>query len=228
MDGFIFFLVFFAVVAFFAFFWISLFRSFQLSKKYGPQRQIAGQPVLQGRLICESWKAPTLGRKLEFIYEVNLYASGNDLTGKYVQSAVSKIKPLYIGEGEIFLTYDRGHVEGRTGTRGAAVVVEGDLNPRGANVSIGMPKGTLLGRMRNELQFRIVNNQIVFSKRSLDIGKNSKLYVTDNRISGRLEHHTQAWILNVDTSYRSDQVASELAALVILTIGDSILSHHYD
>ncbi len=41
-----------------------LLQSQQRKKKYGPKRQTGGLKVMQGSLVCQNWKAPTLGKKL--------------------------------------------------------------------------------------------------------------------------------------------------------------------
>jgi hypothetical protein len=223
MLPFISFLVFAIVVAFFM---ITIYQSIQLSKKYGPQRQIGGSPVLQGRLVCESWKAPTLGQKLEFPYEVKLYASGNNLTGEYYYTAARKIKALYTGK--IFLSANRGQVVGRFQGGSSNEAIEGKLSPREANLTVGFPKSSRLGFISRPFRFRIVNGQVVFANQSLDIGKNSKLYVSENQITGRLVHYREAWIVNVDVSYSAELAQLELVVLALLLSGNFILSHHYD
>jgi len=199
---------------------LGLFHARQLAKTYGPAQQVSGPPCASGSLICESWKAPTIGGTLQFPYKVNLSAQGDALTGEY---RYAQRKAVY--SGQIFLSYRQGDVKGRLDGR----IVEGKLSPDEANLVIGYPQGSLLSFMNGPFEFRLAGEDVYFlnTDNSQDsIGATSKLTVESDRISGRLEHGRQSWIANVDVTYQG--VPRELVTLALLLISSALLSFHHD
>jgi hypothetical protein len=199
---------------------LGLFQANQLAKTYGPEQQISGNPCAWGSLICESWKAPTIGGTLQFPYEVTLYAQGDALTGEY---RYAQRKAVY--SGQIFLTYRQGSVKGRLD----GSVVEGKLSPDEADLTLGYPQGSLISFLNGPFAFRIAGEDVYFlnTDNSQDsIGATSKLTVEADRISGQLEHGRQSWVASVDVTYQG--VPRELVTLALLLMSSAILSFHHD
>lgn len=201
---------------------LALLHSQQLKQGYGPKRQVYGPTVMQGSLVCKSWKAPTLGKQLQFDYGVSLLREDEDFWGEYHYPANRRDrKPIYTGE--VLLTDHQGEVKGRSDKK----VVEGQLSPKQGDFLLGYPKGSLLSWLNSSFQFQIEEKAVHFlntSKGMGTIGHTSQLEIGEDTIVGRLVDSKKFWAIEVDVRYQG--VAPEITVLVILLMSNDILEFH--
>lgn len=194
-----------------------------LKKGYGPEQRSRGPLVMQGRLVCQNWKAPSLGKKLQFDYAASLTGQTEDFWGEYHYPSQNNGKRQPIYTGELFLTYHQGAIKGRSDRK----VVQGELGQVQGNLQLGFPQRSLLGWMNSPFQFRIDGGNVLFlntSKGNGAIGHGSKLTINERSIVGRLVDWKQAWVIEVDIQYR--RVAPELIVLAILMMSNDIFTFH--
>ena len=199
-----------------------LLQSQQRKKKYGPKRQTGGLKVMQGSLVCQNWKAPTLGKKLRFDYVVRILTESDNFWGNYHYPSDPSIrKPVYTGE--VLLTASQGEIKGKTDQN----VVEGQLNPHQGVFTLGFPRGSLLSWLNSPFQFGIKGQEVDFlntSKGTGRIGRDSHLRIGEGSTVGRLEDWKGAWVMEVDVTYW--EVAPEIVVLIILLMSNDIFEFH--
>lgn len=212
-----------SVILFILFIALALFQADRLKKGYGPQQPVDGSPCASGSLICRSWRAPTLGKKLEFAYHMTLQVAGDDLTGEYHYPPDPK-RQKTIYSGEIFLTYSQGQLTGRSNH-----VVTGKLTPQQADLRLGVPPDSWLSFLNGPVEFYIDEQTIRFvnTGNSQDvISRQSRLTITGDTIAGQLGHTRESWLVDVEVTYQ--EVAPELAAVAVILINNDILDFHHD
>ncbi len=213
---------------------ILFFETSQANRKaikegYGPAAQLRSGAGAAGSLVCVNEDAPTLNRSLSFPYSFKLNASKGDLTGAYTYAAnKSRIAgPVY--KGEVFLSFLKDRVKGRS-LMGGLKTVDGVLSKTRAELRRGYPKSSLLSFLNGPYEYSINRGKVRFDKTTQagSISKKSDLIIQGNRIKGRVLHGPQTtWAVDVDV--RVNGVPSEQAALaVILACNDILCTHHSD
>ncbi len=203
---------------------IALIQAQILTKQYGPAQPLDSAPTAQGRLTCRSAKAPTLGRKLVFDYELSLTAVGGDLTGEYRYPPESSGKKA-IYTGEVLLSYRGGQVRGRLRRK----VVEGALSPVGGELMMGFPKESIMGRFSGPFEFAIEGETVRLLNTSNahgSIAPDSRLSVSENEVIGWLAHPRGSWVVDVDVKHHG--AAREAVLLAVLLVSNEILEFHHD
>jgi hypothetical protein len=190
---------------------------------YGPPAQLGGQPCAQGRLVCVSVDAPTLGRDLSFEYSFRLHTDGTNATGTYdYQRGIANYS------GEVFLSLKGGRVKGRS-LMGGFRSVEGSISPNQIRLLRGYPEGSLLRFINGPYEFSIRNGRVYFDNttRAGSVSSKSELRIEGNRISGRVLHGPQTtWGVEVDVTFA--ELPEEAVVLAIVLSCDDILSFHHD
>jgi hypothetical protein len=109
------------------------------------------------------------------------------------------------------------------------MAVEGELSAAEADLRLGFPQGSVLRFLNAPFRFRVEGNGVRFLDTDNGQGAikhTSRLTVTDNRVSGRLAHSRESWIVAVDVAYQDAEPA--LVVLVILLAANNILRFHHD
>ena len=193
------------------------------SQLYGPPEQNPGENRADGKLVCTSWKAPTLGRTLQFEYGIQLTTQAEHTTALLRSPGDTNKNPVYTRE--IFITRQGEHVIGRTDRK----YFEGKLTSNSGELSVGYPSGSLLHFTNQPFQFRITQGQVEFLQTNTSqtvIHHNSRLAVENERIFGRLNHYRESWFVAVDVSFTA--VPPEMMVLVVLLLANDTLDFHHD
>jgi hypothetical protein len=189
-------------------------------KNYGPQQLLDGPTFCSGSLSCKSWKAPTLGKQLQFDYKLEVTANNKEITGFYRYPIDENQKEIY--SGQIFITKENGNLVGRTDRK----YFEGSLTHDQADIQTMF---RALPFAKAPFQFRLINSTVDFTNTDNSqtiINHNSQLSVTADHIQGRVVHSQESWITVVDITY--ENMAPELMTLIVLLISNDILDFHHD
>jgi len=189
---------------------------------YGLKSQISGKSCASGQLVCVSFKAPTLNKSISFDYVLQLYTDGVNVTGTYKYHVRNTTY-----SGEVFLSFKKNRVKGRT-LMGGLRTVEGVVSPNGVRLTRGYPPKSFLSILNGPYEYSIRNGQIQFNKttRAGNISAESTLRIEDNRLYGRVFHGPQkTWAIDVDVMYQG--IKSEAVSLAVVLACDNILSFHH-
>lgn len=220
------------LILFFVVIPVILIRADRMSKKFGPQKLIGGNPCAQGELYWHSNKAPTIGGKMRFPYTMTLHRLGSSLTGKYQYNGNSKNPRRSIYSGEIYLSYRNGKILGRCYSGNNTKVIEGNLCPTGGDFLLGFPKGSFLPQ--SPFRYSLVAREVRLMQTKGSHGyldPKSKLFlennpISGNTISGKLDDFREFGSLEIKVKF--EETSPELIVLAILLMGNDILQFHYD
>lgn len=220
----VFLLLFAGVVLFFGWLFLEIQRVDQkaISQGYGRKSQIGGKPCSSGQLVCVSFNAPTLNRSISFDYALQLYTDGVNVTGTYTYHVRNTTY-----DGEVFLSFTKNRVKGRT-LMGGLRTVEGVVSPNGVHLIRGYPAESFLKILNGPYEYSVRNGQIQFGQttRAGNISADSMLRIEDNRLYGRVFHGPQkTWAVDVDVTYQG--IKSERISLAVVLACDEILSTHH-
>ncbi|MEL6361498.1 MAG: hypothetical protein AAFR21_10460 [Pseudomonadota bacterium] len=220
---------FFGVVLLFGvlFFEISQVDNKAIKNGYGPKLQISGAQSADGKLVCVNANAPTLNKSISFPYSFRLNSSKGNLTGAYKYKANRSKFHDTVYNGELFLSFNKDHVKGRT-LMGGLKTVDGVVDATKARLVRGHPKQSFLSFMNGPYEYSVHRGKVRFDKTTLagNISKESDLRIERDRISGRVFHGPQkTWAVDVDVRYNN--ITSEKAALAVILACNDILSVHH-
>ncbi len=197
------------------------------SYKYGPPGPVGGVPSATGRLLCQALKAPILGKTPRVLYLMELSRKGAEITGRFYPEEEAKRNKRY--SGAVFLDYRQDRVYGRIVDSRNIKVVSGRLTPVSVDVTLGFPKESVLGFLRSAFQFGIQSGGVRFlltDKNQGDIHREeSRLAVKPDRISGKLVHYRESWLVDVEVAVAG--VAPEAATLAVMLMVNDILRYHH-
>ncbi|MEO0543114.1 MAG: hypothetical protein AAFY99_04765 [Pseudomonadota bacterium] len=229
MIGFL--VVFIGVILLFAILFIEIIKldGKAIKEGYGPKKHVQGISNATGKLVCVSANAPTLNRSISFPYALNLNFNKGKMSGTYEYRARRSQTVETVYNGELFLSFDRDKVKGRSMMAGLKTI-EGILDTTKARLKRGHPKKSMLSFLNGPFEYSLNSGKVRFEKTTLagNISDESDLRVQGNRITGRVYHGPQkTWAVEVDVIV--NKISVEKAALaVILACNDILCVHHGD
>jgi hypothetical protein len=160
---------------------------------------------------------------MSFAWSLDLHSNGRNVTGSFEYTG----RPGNFS-GSLFLSFSSSRVKGRF-RMGGLRVCEGTVGPGGARLTLGHPKGGLLGFLQGRYEYSVRRGKVHFDRTAQHghISKNSVLLIEDGRISGRLLHGPQeTWAVDVDVPFTG--IKDEAATLAVVLACDLILGYYHD
>lgn len=195
-----------------------LWRARRLALRLGPSA-VDGPVCGRGTLVVTAKEAPTVGRSIEFPYEVKLTCTNGAVRCRFQHKGY---------KGAVFLDRDGEKVTGRLEFREAKAFA-GSLDTSSGRVILGYAPGSGLSFLNGRIEFVLKDGTVTFADTDNSQGclhLDSYLEIAGEHITGQIDHARRSWTAAADL--HCDALPVETGLLCLLLTANAVLDFHHE